>query len=522
MFKLKTTNNFFMMLLLFGSLVSVAQNRFSNDSLLRKIYNAAYERKIDTVLPFLIEKNNAYRYAAIHSISSIQDTNVAKKLVDLIALESNDSFKVAIIYALSQLDCYDAFWGLKKIYANTSEIKFKNACISAIGKVAKHDVTDFYLQSFDAGNKKDELFIGAWLRGLYLAKRRKNIDMSQGKVSNCLDKILENNLGKPDEVNYFYAKIVDAPMVEAPSEIKTPIKSLKEIDGQLRIIKTPYLQKDALEKFQLSAQACNEIVFSNYHSLIKYYALDYYLKQHTWLQKIDQTFIQTIFDQMDVALISRMCEYIIEQNNNKLAIQVNVDVLHNLQRQLFLPRDFETWIDLQKAILSFEGKTYAYKSCFETGYQNPIDWNYVCKISSAQKVKVSTTKGDLIMHLKVNEAPASVANFLKLVDAGYYNGKYFHRMVPNFVVQGGCPRGDGWGALDWNQRSEISSDLRYKKGSVGLASVGKDSEGVQFFISHNLAPHLDGRYTIFAEMIKGFPVLDNLTIGDQILSIERL
>jgi cyclophilin family peptidyl-prolyl cis-trans isomerase len=128
----------------------------------------------------------------------------------------------------------------------------------------------------------------------------------------------------------------------------------------------------------------------------------------------------------------------------------------------------------------------------------------------------------MVLLLKVNEAPASVANFLKLVDTGYYNGKYFHRMVPNFVVQGGCPRGDGWGSLDWNQRSELSSKLRYKKGSVGLASVGKDSEGVQFFISHTYAPHLDGRYTIFAEVIKGFDVITNLLVGDEIIAIEKL
>jgi cyclophilin family peptidyl-prolyl cis-trans isomerase len=95
-------------------------------------------------------------------------------------------------------------------------------------------------------------------------------------------------------------------------------------------------------------------------------------------------------------------------------------------------------------------------------------------------------------------------------------------MVSNFVVQGGCPRGDGWGSLEWNQRSELSSKLRYKKGSVGLASVGKDSEGVQFFISHNYAPHLDGRYTIFAEVIKGFDVINNLAVGDEIKRIERV
>jgi len=304
--------------------------------------------------------------------------------------------------------------------------------------------------------------------------------------------------------------------------IKNPVRNLKDIEVALQSLKTAYQQLELLKSYDLSATVCIELLQSNYASLIKWYALDDFLKRHTWNNKIDQNFIQSIFDMMDVALISRMCEYIIEQKQNNKLVDISVDALQNLQRQLFLPRDFETWIDLEKAILSFKGKTYQYKSCFETGYQNPIDWNYIVKINANQKVKVTTNKGTMVFLLKVNESPASVANFLKLVDVGYYNGKYFHRMVSNFVVQGGCPRGDGWGSLEWNQRSELSSKLSYKKGSVGLASVGKDSEGVQFFISHNYAPHLDGRYTIFAEVVKGFDVIGNLVVGDEIVSIERI
>ncbi|MBL7838159.1 MAG: peptidylprolyl isomerase, partial [Bacteroidetes bacterium] len=101
-------------------------------------------------------------------------------------------------------------------------------------------------------------------------------------------------------------------------------------------------------------------------------------------------------------------------------------------------------------------------------------------------LKITTSKGEIVIKLKVNESPASVANFMKLVDSGYYNGKYFHRMVSDFVVQGGCPRGDGWGSLNWMQKSEFSNELRYQPGSVGLASSGKDSEGVQFFITHQI------------------------------------
>lgn len=509
---------------LFAVQCSFSQNRFSNEANLRKIYGFEYERKMDSLLPFLNSKNANYRFVAIQSIAAVQDTNVTMLLLQMLSIEKVDSVKLALIYSLGQLDCKASFYGLLNYQKTCTPGIVKWACLEAIGKVSKQDVSDFFTQSFLANTKPSNDFLTYWFKGVYLAKRRKNIDLNQGKenLTICIDKIIETHLGKADEVNYYYAKIMNPPGVESPGLVKIKVKNLAALDSSLKLLKTTYIQLEAMKRYVLPAPLCLEILSTDYHPLIKYYALDYYLKQHTWNNKIDQNFMQSIFDMMDVALISRMCEYIIEQKQINKPVDISIDALQNLQRQLFLPRDFETWIDLEKAILSFEGKTYKYKSCFETGYSNPIDWDYIIKINANQKVKVTTNKGSMVLLLKVNEAPGSVANFLKLVDTGYYNGKYFHRMVRDFVVQGGCPRGDGWGSLDWNQRSELSGSSRYKKGSVGLASVGKDSEGVQFFISHNYAPHLDGRYTIFAEVISGFPVIDNLTVGDEIITIERL
>ena len=136
-----------------------------------------------------------------------------------------------------------------------------------------------------------------------------------------------------------------------------------------------------------------------------------------------------------------------------------------------------------------------------------------------QKVRLKISKGDLIFQLYVEEAPGSVANFVALVNNGFYNGLNFHRVVPNFVAQGGDPRGDGWGGTDYTIRSEFA-DLHYEEGTVGLASAGKDTESCQWFITHNTVPHLDGRYTIFAKVISGLNVVHQLQIGDKILKAE--
>jgi len=89
------------------------------------------------------------------------------------------------------------------------------------------------------------------------------------------------------------------------------------------------------------------------------------------------------------------------------------------------------------------------------------------------------------------------------------------------VIQGGCPRGDGWGSENYSIRSELGP-LRYNEGYVGMASSGKDTEGVQWFITHSPTPHLDGRYSIFAKVIYGMEVVHQIEIGDQIHSIEIL
>ena len=123
------------------------------------------------------------------------------------------------------------------------------------------------------------------------------------------------------------------------------------------------------------------------------------------------------------------------------------------------------------------------------------------------------------MRLFVEEAPGSVCNFIKLVREQYFNGKYFHRVVPNFVVQTGCNRGDGWGSEDYSIRSEFTL-RRYNTGSIGMASAGKDTEGTQWFITHSPTPHLDGRYSLFAEVTDGLDVLHEIEVGDKIINIE--
>jgi cyclophilin family peptidyl-prolyl cis-trans isomerase/HEAT repeat protein len=193
--------------------------------------------------------------------------------------------------------------------------------------------------------------------------------------------------------------------------------------------------------------------------------------------------------------------------------------LRQAQRKLTLPREIEAWLGLQQALDKLEKRAMPTPAPVGAASQHPIDWTLVQAIPVGQKVTVTTTKGPIVLELKVLEAPGSVASFVALLNKHFYDGLYFHRVVPDFVAQGGDPRGDGSGSTPYNLRSELAQ-LHYGAGAVGLASAGKDTESCQFFFTHQPTPHLDGRYTIFAQVVRGMEVVQQLEAGDKILAAK--
>lgn len=138
------------------------------------------------------------------------------------------------------------------------------------------------------------------------------------------------------------------------------------------------------------------------------------------------------------------------------------------------------------------------------------------KTQAQRRLRLTTDKGEIVILLAVEDAPITTAVLARLVARGYYDGLTFHRVVPDFVAQGGDPRGDGWGGPGFNLRCELSP-RRYLRGTVGMALAGKDTGGSQFFITHSMQPHLDGKYTVIGEVVAGMEVVDALLPGDRIL-----
>lgn len=185
-------------------------------------------------------------------------------------------------------------------------------------------------------------------------------------------------------------------------------------------------------------------------------------------------------------------------------------------QKLKSPRDLEAMESLRKTIAWFEGQPEPKLQV--PAHDHPIDWGMVATLLPATRAIIQTKKGDVVLQFFPEWAPGTVADFIRNANDGIYNGRTFHRVVPGFVVQGACPRGDGSGAPDYTLRTEIGLTWYDAAGYAGIASIEprSDTEGVQFFFTQAATPWLDGRYTIFGRVEKGMDVIDKIQVGDRI------
>ena len=140
-----------------------------------------------------------------------------------------------------------------------------------------------------------------------------------------------------------------------------------------------------------------------------------------------------------------------------------------------------------------------------------------------QTALISAEKGNMKVEFYSEDAPNTVDNFVKLSKDGYYDGLTFHRVIPNFVIQGGCPDGTGAGGPGYTIKCELDGGNQYHdKGVLSMAHAGRDTGGSQFFVCHSRenTQHLDGNHTCFGKVVEGLDVIDSIEQGDKIIKIE--
>ena len=127
-----------------------------------------------------------------------------------------------------------------------------------------------------------------------------------------------------------------------------------------------------------------------------------------------------------------------------------------------------------------------------------------------------TSRGSIKIELYPDKAPLTVANFVNLAKRGFYDGLNFHRVIPDFMIQGGCPEGSGRGGPGYRFEDETNNGVRHERGVLSMANAGPNTNGSQFFITHVPTPWLDGKHTVFGKVTEGLDVVDAVKQGDLI------
>jgi cyclophilin family peptidyl-prolyl cis-trans isomerase len=206
--------------------------------------------------------------------------------------------------------------------------------------------------------------------------------------------------------------------------------------------------------------------------------------------------------------------------NEKALLKNLVDSTNFLleaKEKLKMPQHVESIHAVERALAHIRGVSQANLSEIET--YKPVNWALLNEYNEDTKAIIKTNKGAFTIDLYLSEAPGAVLNFIDLANADFYDGKVFHRVVPNFVIQTGSPRGDSYGGADYVIRSEFSPLYYNDEGYVGMASAGRHTESTQWFVTHSATPHLDGKYTIFGKISEGMDVVHNIQVGDIILDV---
>lgn len=287
--------------------------------------------------------------------------------------------------------------------------------------------------------------------------------------------------------------------------------------------KTPYDQAFYIRALGNVPDRCDDLISAFYEekSPVVLYALtetlcEYYVND-MWKGK---TSFMEIAKSGVAKHDSGVCDLLLSAMESKLPGDSEYMDLRPLLDAYYKTLKLPQEIEVANHIIRFNNRlSGAKQEELKPPFSNKINWEKVQYISKEQTAEFVTNKGVFKIKFFVEEAPGSVALVTSLIEQKFYDGKYFHRVIPNFVAQGGCPIGNGMGGTEQVIRSEFSS-LRFKRGSVGLASSGNDTESCQFFVTYSPKPHLDGRYTVFAEVIEGMDIVDQLQIGDQIISAK--
>lgn len=233
--------------------------------------------------------------------------------------------------------------------------------------------------------------------------------------------------------------------------------------------------------------------------------------------RIKEFIVEILNNSNDEGMLAACADIISTEQSGMAELIDSTEFLLAAKERLSIPGQLESINAIEKALARLRGVSNPVLTKAEK--LKPVNWSAYDKINDKTRAIVKTNKGNFTINFFQNEAPVSVLNFIELTNKQFYDSCAFHRVVPNFVIQTGSPRGDNYGGADHVISSELGPINYDGQGYVGMASAGRHTESTQWFVTHSPAPHLDGRYTIFGKIIAGMDVVHDIQVGDFIIDI---
>jgi len=473
--------------------------------------------------PESVRRISANYFARLQEIV-FDNPDKVNQLINYTKNEKDAFTRIALARALGNLEMdNDVLVGLQDMFRAEGEPLAKINILNSLKQYEYVDVKPIFLGAVRDANNQVSTLASAYFINNGI---QNDVDLYYGIAK---DSTIENQFLR---INMMGASLAHVSYTEAKKR-----KEINEaLQNQFNTSKNPY-EKGAVLKvlsgFALNYQFIYDAMFAEKaHPYVKTSGVQALAKirrnkklnlimgsDYEWILNFFRRAFKEVFTTGDVGMMAVASEILRDENLDYQYYFANDNAfLSEALPNLKLPRDIETYHEIQKTIKFLSQNDTLTLVNPTNNYQ--IDWLPLQELTKDTRVKIETSKGDIIMQLYPVEAPGTGGYCLELVKKGFYNNKAFHRVVPNFVAQGGCPRGDGYGSSNELIRSEFSP-LKYNDaGWVGVASAGKDTESCQFFITHSPTPHLDGRYTIFAKVTEGMDIVQKIQVGDKIQKIS--
>lgn len=435
---------------------------------------------------FVDEVNTNVKMALALALKNTSDPEIQNILISELNSENDYRVKVNIIMALSNYNYIESAQAITEFIKSDNIHLAKAACGFIYTNGVKEDVNYYRQISRDSLPWQVQASLLKAINKILPYYYTKTLNSTRWQIQQLIN---------AETDTLIIGHYLDA-LSHDPAAYPWIIDYLNENDNPVLVTQGIYTLKNLLAD-------------ENFNGTFKRYA-DYHRK------KILE-FLTEKLSSSDEGILGSIGEAIADENTFLHSFIDSTNMLFEAKYRLLNPNHIESIHALERAIAQVRGVR---KPSFTEVVKAKVpNWDELANFTNTTKAIVKTNKGNLSLELYFNTCPSTVMNFLQLSNDNFYDGKVFHRVVPNFVVQTGSPRGDNYGGESYVINSELGPLYYDAEAYIGMASAGPDTESTQWFITHSPTPHLDGKYTIFGKVYDGRDVLHQLQMGDIIEDI---